>query len=158
MDVLILRDMSPLNSFEFLYQWGTSGFTDNEKKITMNGAVMRLNKNSELSKEFLEKILTTPPVVNTTAWGNNLDSKIENNDLLVLPSVWFNSEWGFEGPYLNPFKNMGDVDLFNGAFTWHWHNKWSDKIEDGSKFYILERDINNKFEKILNEKAIRGRL
>ena len=32
MDVLVLRDMSPLNNFQFLYQWGTSGFTDNEKK------------------------------------------------------------------------------------------------------------------------------
>ena len=124
----------------------------------MNGAVLRLDKNSDLSKEFLEKILTTPPAVNTTVWGNNLYSKIENNDLLVLPGVWFNSEWGFEGTSLIPFKNIGYVNLFEGAFTWHWHNKWDDEVEDGSKFYILERDINNRFEKILNEKTIRGRL
>lgn len=151
MDVLILRDMSSLNNFEFLYQWGTSGFTSDEKNITMNGAIMRLNKKSDLSKEFLEKILITPPVVNTTAWGNQLYSKIENNDLLVLPGIWFNSEWGFEDTKLNPFKNIGPIDLFDGAFTWHWHNRWNDEIEEGSKFYILELDINNKFNKILSE-------
>jgi hypothetical protein len=152
MDVLILRDMSVLNNFQFLYQWGTSGFVPDgpHKDITMNGAVMRFNKNSDLSKEFLENILITPPVANTTSWGNKLYSKIRNNDLLVLPCVWFNSEWGFDGTQLNPFKNIGNVDLFNGAFTWHWHNRWSDEIEEGSKFYILESDINNRFKKLSN--------
>jgi len=145
MDVLVLRDMSPLNNFQFLYQWGTSGFTDNEKKITMNGAVMRLNKNSDLSKEFLEKILTTPPAVNTTAWGNNLYSTIETNDLLVLPGIWFNSEWGFEGTEYKPFKQVERVEFFEGAFTWHWHNKWDDEIEDGSKFDVLNKIIEQKF-------------
>lgn len=153
MDVLILRDMSVLNNFQFLYQWGTSGF-NNEPKLAMNGAIMRFDKDSDLSKEFLEKILTTLPVPNTTAWGNQLYSKVENNDLLVLPGVWFNSEWGFEGTHCEPFKNVGDVEMFDGAFTWHWHNRWSDEVEEGSKFYILESDINNKFNK-LNEN--RGR-
>jgi hypothetical protein len=148
MDVLILRDMSSLNNFEFLYQWGTSGSNSNEPNMTMNGAIMRFNKKSDLSKEFLENILITPPIINTTAWGNKLYSKIEKNDILVLPGVWFNSEWGFEGTQNNPFKNIGSVELFNGAFTWHWHNRWNDDIEIGSKFQILE-DINNeKFNRI----------
>lgn len=150
MDVLVLKDMSPLNNFEFLYQWGTSGFNSNEPQITMNGAIMRLNKESELSSEFLEKILSTPPVINTTAWGNSMYSKIENNDLIILPGVWFNSEWGFEGTSNNPFKNIGDVDLFDGAFAWHWHNRWDDEIEEGSKFQVLEEIIEEKF-KIINE-------
>jgi hypothetical protein len=152
MDVLVLRDMSPLNSFEFLYQWGTSGFSSHEPHITMNGAIMRLEKKSKLSKEFLEKILITKPVVNTTAWGNQLYSKIEDNDLLVLPCIWFNSEWGFDGTRCNPFKNIGPVELFNGAFTWHWHNKWNDEVEVGSKFQILEEIHNQKFKAQLSHK------
>lgn len=149
MDVLILRDMSTLNNFEFLYQWGTSGFSEIEPKITMNGAVMRLNKNSNLSKEFLEKILETIPTPNTTDWGSTLYSKIKNNNLLVLPGIWFNSEWGFEDTQCNPFKDIGFVELFEGAFTWHWHNKWSDEVEIGSKFQILEKINNHKFTVIL---------
>jgi hypothetical protein len=61
MDVLILRDLSPLNELEFLYQWGTSGFNSNEPEMTMNGAIMRLDKNSSLSKEFLEMAFGDDP-------------------------------------------------------------------------------------------------
>jgi len=42
MDVLVLRSFLPLNDFEFLYQWGTSGFRGEEFK--MNGAIMKLEK------------------------------------------------------------------------------------------------------------------
>lgn len=148
MDVLVLRDMSPLNNFEFLYQWGTSGFNTYEQNITMNGAVMRLEKKSDLSVEFLEKILITKPIPNTTIWGNQLYSKIESSDLLVLPGVWFDSEWGFEHTELVPFKKVENIELFEGAFTWHWHNRWNDEIEYGSKFEYLERLHNDKFNKL----------
>jgi hypothetical protein len=113
----------------------------------MNGAIMRLNKKSPLSEEFLEILKLTPPSKNSFDWGNRMYSKITNNDLLVLPGVWFNSEWGFDGTSCNPFKNVGEVELFDGAFTWHWHNRWDDLIETGSKFYVIEQLHN----KILNE-------
>ena len=45
-------------------------------------------------------------------------------------------------PILPKIKN---IELFDGAFTWHWHNKWDDLIEAGSKFDILEKKINAKF-------------
>lgn len=145
MDVLVLRDMSPLYNFEFLYQWGTSGFNRGEPQITMNGAVMKLDKESILSLDFLEKLSITQPVKNTTTWGNLLYSKIEK-DLWVLPGVWFNSEWGFEDTTCEPFKRVEKFSLFDGAFAWHWHNKWDDEIEEGSKFQILEKNINERFE------------
>jgi hypothetical protein len=148
MDVLVLRDMSPLNEFEFLYQWGTSGFNFNEPEITMNGAIMRLNKNSPLSEEFLEILKLTSPSKNSFEWGNKMYSKILKNDLLVLPGVWFNSEWGFEGTSCNPFKNVGNVELFDGAFTWHWHNRWDESIEEESKFYVIEQLHNTIFNKL----------
>jgi len=143
MDVLVLRNMSPLNHLEFLYQWGTSEFINSN--IQMNGAIMRLEKNSPLSLEFLELIATTPPITNSTAWGNSMYSKINKNDLLALPGVWFNSEWGFEGADNKPFIKVDNINLFPGAFTWHWHNKWDHPIEQGSKFDILRKMIDEKF-------------
>jgi len=145
MDVLVLRNFLPLNDYEFLYQWGTSGFHPSEPNITMNGAIMKLNKHSDLSIEFLELIKTTPPTTDSFNWGNQMYSKIVKNDLLVLPGVWFNSEWGFEGTHCNPFNYVENVDLFDGAFSWHWHNKWDEPIHDGSKFQILEEKHNKLF-------------
>jgi hypothetical protein len=31
--------------------------------------------------------------------------------------------------------------MYDGAFAWHWHNRWDDAIEPGSKFQILEAAI-----------------
>ena len=51
MDVLVLRDMSPLNHLEFLYQWGTSIIVNNN--TAMNGAIMRFHKASKVLEEYL---------------------------------------------------------------------------------------------------------
>lgn len=136
MDVLVLRNFLPLNDFEFLYQWGTSGFRGEEFK--MNGAIMKLNKNSELSTEFLEILKSIPPSKNSFIWGNEMYSKVQKNDVLALPGIWFNSEWGFEGTSSNPFGKVDKVELFEGAFAWHWHNRWDDQIDEGSKFQTIE--------------------
>jgi len=136
MDVLVLRDMTPLNNLEFLYQWGTSGFHITEPKICMNGAIMRFNKGSAILLEYLEILSKTPPVKNSTIWGNKLYSRITQS-VLVLPCIWFNSEWGFEDTHLNPF-NEAPFELFDGAFTWHWHNRWDEAIHPASKFHHLE--------------------
>jgi hypothetical protein len=148
MDVLILRNFSPLNDYEFLYQWGTSGFNGNEPNITMNGAVMKLDKGSKLSDEFLELLSITPPSKDSFGWGNQMYSRIVKNDLLVLPGIWFNSEWGFEGTSCNPFQNVGNVELFDGAFAWHWHNRWDEHIQEGSKFEVLEKLHNKLFSEL----------
>ncbi len=65
MDIIVLRNMSPLNDFEFVYQWSTSGFNQHEPKMMMNNAVMRLNKNSELSNEFIELVKNKPSSKNS---------------------------------------------------------------------------------------------
>jgi len=80
---------------------------------------------------------------------NYLDSKVNKNDLLVLPGVWFNSEWGFEGTSCNPFQNVGNVELFDGAFAWHWHNRWDEPVQDGSKFEIIEKKNNELFKNLI---------
>jgi len=153
MDVLILRDLSPLNKYEFLYQWGSSGTTEQEPNIFYNGAVMRLDKQSSASSKLLEQTLIVRSARETTNWSSTIYSNVKDDNLYHLPCAWFNTEWCLKDPnyIMTPFKRESEVKLFDGSFTWHWHNRWSDEIEEGSKFYILECDINNKFNKLLND-------
>jgi hypothetical protein len=136
MDVLILRNMLPLNDYEFVYQWGSSG--NGTESFTMNNAIMRLNKGSQLANEILELITKTVIRKNYNCFGRDLFLQIKNNKILVLPCIWFNSEWVCSKVPLNPFKNIGIIELFDGAYTWHWHNRWNHEIDSGSKFYFLE--------------------
>ena len=146
MDVLVLRSFLPLNDLEFLYQWGTSGFRG--EQFRMNGAIMKLDKNSELSTEFLEILKTIPPSKNSFIWGNEMYSKVQKKEVLALPGVWFNSEWGFEDAKLNPFNKVDKVELFDGAFAWHWHNQWDTNIEEGSKFQVIESTHDSLFKQM----------
>ena len=150
MDVLVLRDLSPLNNIQFIYQWGTSGTTESEPNIFYNGAIMRLDKNSTASEKLLIETLNVPSSVSTT-WSSNIYSKINDDKLFYLPCAWFNTEWARkdENSGLQAFKKMDGISLYEGAFTWHWHNGWDKEIEDGSKFQIFEEMMYNKLNEIL---------
>jgi len=150
MDVLILRDLSPLNDIQFIYQWGSSGTTDSEPNIFYNGAIMRLDKNSSASKKILLETLNMPSSA-STAWSSTIYSKVKDDELNYLPCAWFNTEWcrKDENSGLHPFKKIENISLFEGAFTWHWHNKWDHEIEDGSKFRIFEQKMMDKLALIL---------
>jgi len=149
MDVLILRDLSPLNGYQFLYQWGSSGTTPEEPSIFYNGAVMRLDKGSEASIKLLAQTLNIPSS-ESTSWSSILYSRVHDVNLNHFPCAWFNTEWCLKDPNysLEPFKSDSKKELFDGAFTWHWHNKWNDEIEEGCKFNILENIIEEKLKKI----------
>lgn len=145
MDMVVLRDLSPLFLYNFLYQWGSSGTTQQEPELIINGAIMSFNKNNDNLKTILETLTNTQPIQNSFCWGRDLYGKTRDKDTYVFPCAWFNTEWGFGIP-LEPFKKSPiSNELYNGAFTWHWHNKWDDNIEEGSKFEILENLINIKF-------------
>jgi hypothetical protein len=161
MDVLILRDLSPLNNLEFLYQWGSSGTTPNEPNIFYNGAIMRLNKESSASLKLVKETLNIRSAGETTNWSSIIYSKIIDNNLNYLPCAWFNTEWCLNDNdrinffndinyNMTVFKKENNIELFEGAFTWHWHNKWTEPIEEGSKFETLEKKINEKYKKIIN--------
>lgn len=156
MDVVVLRDFSPILPYEFMYQWGASGTFENEPVIRQNGAIMRLKAYSQLCHDLLNELARTPANPNTTCWGTDLYHKVRqhNKNWTVLPCSWFNTEWGFGIP-LEPFKkNFSGNDsseLYDGAFTWHWHNKWEDQIEEGSKFQILEDKVEQQFRKLIRE-------
>jgi hypothetical protein len=151
MDVVVLRDFNPILEHEFMYQWGSTGTGNpNEPVLKQNGAIMRLTKKSKLSEDLLNELKITPANPNTTCWGTDLYHKVwlKNKNWVTFPCAWFNTEWGM-GRTIQPFKKNYEgndsSELFDGAFTWHWHNKWDEPIEDGSKFQILETIMNSKF-------------
>jgi hypothetical protein len=151
MDVLILRDLSPLNKYEFLYQWGSSGTTIQEPNIFYNGAIMRLNKGSSASSKLLEQTLLIESKIESTNWSSTIYTNVEDDNLYHFPCAWFNTEWCLKDPnyIMIPFTKEKEVRLFDGSFTWHWHNRWDQEVEEGSKFQILESKINREFETLI---------
>lgn len=149
-DVVFLRDFAPLLKDEFMYKWGL-------EKNMINGAIMRMFKKSELSLNLLYEISKTNPITNSTIWSTILYEKVRsyNKNWIIYPSAFFNSEWqdyDYFKPENNPqpFKKNSLIKLYDGAFSWHWHNKWDHNIEDGCKWQIFE----DKIDKMLKEKNI----
>ncbi len=160
MDIVFLRDMSPLIDQEFLYMWGS------ETDFVNQGAcasVMNLFKDSELGNKFLKMLIQRMPEKNSTTWGKELFRDVyRDNQFNILPSTFFNTEWcinikhhglgtEIETQWFDKeLKNK--THLFLEAFTWHWHNSSfkNKNIVPGSKFYLLQQYIN----KILIEKDL----
>lgn len=153
-DILILRDLSPLMNYDFFYQWGA--YPDNNNWI--NGAVMHLKKNSNANNYSSNLILNTYAIPYSLNWASELYLQVKHvhPEIVIFPAAFFNSEWQcnhVENVTNNitehPFKkNSRSNDLFEGAFTWHWHNRWNEDIEEGSKFNILDKILEEKFIKI----------
>jgi len=140
-DILFLRDMSPLLKYEFVYKW------ENYKACSyLNGAVMRLFKNSELSIQMIKEIINKEPLIGSLCWASEVYCSVAkyNNNLIVFPASFFNPEWQLSIP-INGFEIYKySEELYDGSFTWHWHNRWESTIEKNSKFDILDNIINKK--------------
>jgi hypothetical protein len=155
MDVVILRDFEPILQHEFTYQWGSTGtiLTGSEPVLKQNNAIMRLKSHSQLSYNLLNELKNTPANPETTCWGTELYHKVwnKNKNWITFPCAWFNTEWGMSRtiqPFKKNFEGNESSELFDGAFTWHWHNKWDEDIEDGCKFQILENIVEEKFKQL----------
>jgi hypothetical protein len=144
MDIVLLRNFAPLLDQEFMYKWGT-------EKNMINGALMHLKQKSVLSTHLLTELSKRSPVPNTTVWGNDVYTAVRehNKDWTVFPAAMFDTEWqispkdlpkyGFYDGILHPFKNCDQSKfLFEGAFSWHWHGRWNETIEEGSKWHTFE--------------------
>jgi len=154
MDVVVLRDFEPILPYEFMYQWGSTGTGNpNEPYLKQNGAIMRLKEKSQLTHDLLNELANTPANPNTTCWGSELYYKVwqKNKNWITFPCAWFNTEWGMSRtiqPFKKNFEGNESSELFDGAFTWHWHNKWDEPIQDGCKFQILENLVEEKFRQL----------
>jgi hypothetical protein len=153
-DIVFLRDFAPLLLQEFMYQWGTE--TINSSQSTkINGAVMRMFQRGQLATNLLVNLPLMPCGFDSTDWSASLYSIVRafNKNWTIFPCAFFNTEWQLYinmGESAHPFRKgpQSDID-FEGAFSWHWHNKWDSEIEEGSKFQRLESKVNSLFERMI---------
>jgi hypothetical protein len=152
-DVLILRNLSPLLKYDFLYQWGCGN------SPLINGAIMHLRKDSDVNILMGRLLIKSGarPGNCSLHWASDLYNQVhnENKNLIIFPSCFFNSEWGLtesEMTLLDPLnKHKFSDKFFDGPFTWHWHNRWEEEIKEGSKFYLMDKIINEKLKNINHE-------
>jgi hypothetical protein len=131
MDTVLLRSLGVFLDQEFVYQWDR--FDDRYAP-----ALMRLRQRSDFARELVQGLIEIPP--GKYNWGReNVRRAIDRGRAItVFPSPFFNTEWQAV-PGFQPFKKMPySGEMYEGAFAWHWHNKWDEPIEDGSKFQLLE--------------------
>jgi hypothetical protein len=131
MDMVLLRNLGALLGKEFVYQW-------DDLDGVYNGAIMYARKDSALTRELIAGVMELP--AGEFNWGQkNLGRAIERGaDVAVYPSPFFDTEWT-ANPSFRPFQQTPEsADLYDGAFAWHWHNRWDEPIEPGSKFQRLE--------------------
>jgi Glycosyltransferase sugar-binding region containing DXD motif len=134
MDTVLLRSLGVFLDQEFLYQWDR--FDD-----MYAPALLRLREGSEFAAELIQGLIEIPP--GKYNWGReNMRRAIERGrSITVFPSPFFNTEWQAD-PAFEPFKRTPQsANLYEGAFAWHWHNRWEQPIEPGSKFQLLESRI-----------------
>ena len=137
MDMVLLRSLGALLSQEFIYQWDVF---DGE----YNGALMHLRQGSDFGRELIAGVLAIPP--GEFNWGKeNLKRAIHRGRAItVFPCPFFDTEWQAD-PRFKPFRNTpNSANLYEGAFAWHWHNRWDEPIQEGSKFHRLEASIDQK--------------
>jgi Glycosyltransferase sugar-binding region containing DXD motif len=134
MDTVLLRSLGVFLDQEFVYQWDK--FDD-----LYAPALMRLYKGSAFARALLDGLIAIKP--GKYNWGreNVKRAFAGGQSITVFPSPFFNTEWQAD-PTFEPFKRSPASDeLYDGAFAWHWHNKWDDPIEPGCKFERLEAII-----------------
>ena len=131
MDMVLLRSLGALLQQEFIYQW-------EQFDGMYNGAIMHVRRHSMLARELIGGVMELPP--GKFNWGReNLRRAVEaGTSVTIFPSPFFNTEWQAD-PGFEPFRRTpGSANFYDGAFAWHWHNRWDEPIQDGSKFQLLE--------------------
>jgi hypothetical protein len=159
-DVCFLRDFAPLLDVEFMYKWSF-------QKDMINGAVMRMFKGSKLGLDILTQMSLHPVRPGTTNWSTDLYQRVRtfNKDWTVYPCGFFNTEWQIfltqdekkdpKNSELIKFitypmkKTTISNTMYDGVFSWHWHNNWQEVIEDGSKWQLLESKFDQELKAII---------
>jgi len=137
MDMVLLRSLGALLSQEFVYQW-------ENYDGAYNGALMHLRKGSDFACELIHGIIEILP--GDSNWGRaNFRRAFDRGvGITVFPSPFFDTEWQAD-LHFEPFKRTpGSAALYDGAFAWHWHNRWDQPIQAGSKFQRLEARTDQK--------------
>lgn len=162
MDMVFLRSFKPILDQEWAYMWGAELDFANHGPCA---AMMSFQKESPLSQLCINEILSTQIVPDSTVLDHILLAKVYRKfPFTVFPSAFFNTEWQMntyyntEGRVYDPNglgtatesgwfkKNQYSPSLFPEAFSWHWHNSSykNHKVEEGSKFNLIERMIDGR--------------
>jgi Glycosyltransferase sugar-binding region containing DXD motif len=136
MDVVLLRDFSPILDQEFLYKWGNT--THGE----INGAVMQLFPKSRMACELLNCIMTIPAGDTNWGCGSYVVAKKKIPEFTVFPTTFFDLYFVLDEETFCVTPTSSE--LYDGIFMWHWHNRWDANIEDGSKFSVMEKITDNR--------------
>ncbi len=137
MDVVLLRNLGPLLDREFIYQW-------EDLDGLYNGALMHLHRRSQFARELIDGVLALRP--GNFRWGrDNLARAVARGcQIAVLPAAFFDTDWQAERRFVAFRRTPSSANLHEGAFAWHWHNQWDTPIEAGSKFQLLEAQIDRR--------------
>lgn len=162
MDMVFLKDFKAILDQEWAYMWGSEL---DFKKFGPCAAIMNFKKHSDHSKLCISKICETELVKDSTVLDHVLLAKVyQSKQFTVFPSTFFNTEWQLNTTYVDGVKNYNaeglgtkiesgwfkknkySNHLFDGAFSWHWHNStYKDcAVEDGCKFDILTKKTHAK--------------
>ncbi|CAF1521903.1 unnamed protein product, partial [Didymodactylos carnosus] len=161
-DFILLRDFQPFYPYQFAYKWtflnkyNTAILKLNKHSIINKQIHQDVDKqiiddtNNEYSFRKLIRQLTQLGEIDSYYHPRALSST-QNTDLLRLPTVFFDPLWlvvdgvdkkaqvewqvdqyGFDEVfYGNSFLSQ-NMFIFNGAFAYHWHNRFDMKPENGS--------------------------
>ena len=149
LDMLLLKDLTPLLDLEFCYSWS------NLKKG--NNGMLRLKKQSKICLDIIEKYKNSVSPFNlhnqSFFLGYNHKYIFTNDlDLTCLPCVLFDPVWILtdtnETSKYSKLNNFDDffktttenIDNFfdNEIFAYHWHSRNNMKIETNSYFEKFE--------------------
>lgn len=145
MDTVLLRDLSPLLDQEFFYTWGHT------EEIA--GGVINLFKGSSVNNAICRAIIEG---------GHGLYKELftyvrQSYNFALWPCAWFNTEWAISHDLIENADHFAFIrspvvktpyshEMYEGVFSWHWHNCWTSEIEEGSKWELMERRINKLYE------------
>lgn len=145
LDCFILKSFDPIfKNYEkeiCVYQWENQNYPNGAIFISLEPKCIKMKNNINF-------------IINRNrGWGFQ-EAELTYNlplDMLVLPCSWFDGDW-----LLNKFKNNNNFfnntqkkytfdNFFNGAFCYHWHNRWNIPIQNNSIIkqlvQIIKKDI-----------------
>ena len=137
LDVVLLKDFSPLLDYEFTYLW--PGIN------SQNNAIMRINYESDFFKNLIQNIKNEKKInQNSYDLGEKLLKQTRKTfkNYSIFPTSWFDPDWDNIN-FNDNFKSNKIYKLYDEIFAWHWHNHWNEPIEENSKFYYYQQKFLN---------------
>lgn len=133
LDCFFLRSFDPIfKNYEkevCVYQWENQNHPNNAIFISLEPKSLKMKNNINF-------------IINRNrGWGFKqaqltYDLPLE---IIVLPCSWFDGDWilnsyniGADNFFKNTEKEYSFDNFFNGAFCYHWHNRWNKSIQDNS--------------------------